>query len=140
MSAIIPVREAGQTGLSTGQKNAYDYEDGGRMELINDELKTKYLALPAPSDDESMGHGDTSSVGNFQTSVMGSRKKSEREMDIFSERSQQLTQISKRSGISSYSHSVLSKLSKPVSLPGDKLLRAQAEEKHLKQNLKEIED
>lgn len=140
MSAIVPLSEAGQTNMSFGMKNAYVYEDADRIEKINDELKTKFLSLPSPDDDISQSHDDVTSVGNFQTSVMGERQKSAKDYDVFSERSQQLTQISKRSGITNFSHSIISKLSKPVSLPKEKLLRENAESKLLKRNLAEIDD
>ena len=141
MSALVPITEAGETGITSGLKNAFEYEDADRMEEINDELKTKFLALPAPDDDESSQNmDDTSSVGNFQTSVMGDKQKSDTAFDMMSERSQQLSMISKRSGISNFSHSVISKLSKPMSLPRDKNLRERAEDTMLKQNLRQIDD
>jgi hypothetical protein len=136
MSALVPVSEAGVTGITMGMKNAYVYEDGERMEKINDELRTKYLALPPAQDDNSV-HDDISSV-NGMASVMGGKEES-KHIDMLSERSIQLTQISKRSGISTISHSVISKLSKPISLPKEKILREQAEDKLYKSHIKEID-
>lgn len=139
MSAIVPVTEAGANGLINGIKNAFVYEEGERMEAINDELKAKYLALPCPSDNDTI-NDDVSSMNNFQPSVYGGKKGSEKNYDAFSERSVQLTQISKRSGISGFSHSIVSKLSKPQSFPKEKTLRDKAENKFYKQSLREIED
>lgn len=139
MSAIVPVTEAGANALINGMKNAYVYEEGERMEAINDELKAKYLALPSPSDNDTI-NDDISSMNNFQPSVYGGKKGSEKNYDAFSERSVQLTQISKRSGISGFSHSIVSKLSKPQSFPKEKTLRDKAENKFYKQSLREIED
>lgn len=138
MSALIPVSEAGETGVIFGLKNAYLYDDPERIEKINDELKTRFLALP-PADDESI-HDDVKSTSNFQTSVFGGKNTSVKDFDMFSERSAQLTQISKRSGITSISHSLISKLSKPTSFPKEKILREKAEEKYLKSSLREIDD
>ena len=139
MSALVPASEAGETGVTTGMKNAFVYEDGGRMEEINDQLKTKFLALP-PADGTDSMNNDFSTVSNMQTSVFGEKQGSEDNVDLFSERSAQLTQISKRSGISGISHSIVSKLSKPVSLPKEKFLREKAESKVSKQFIKEIDD
>ena len=140
MSALVPPSEAGKTGVVSSRENAYNFDDAGRMEEINDQLKTKFLALPSPDDDISQSNDDATSMSHFQTSVMGDKQKSDKEFDIMSERSQQLTQISKRSGISSFSYSVITKLNKPVSLPGDKNLREKAEDAVLKRNLKEIDE
>jgi GTPase involved in cell partitioning and DNA repair len=98
MSALVPVTEAGKANVVTGVKNAFVYEDGDRMEQINDELKTKFLALPPCSTDEDnlqadSIHDDTSSMKNMQSSVFGDESK--KGVDMFSERSVQLTQISK---------------------------------------------
>jgi len=139
MSALVPASEAGERDIITGYKNAYLYDDPGRIEKINDELKTKFLALPPLSEDESI-NDDITSMKNLQSSVHGDRASSEKDFDIFSERSAHLTMISKRSGITSISHSLMNKLSKPLSLPKEKTLRDKAEEKILKQNLKEIDD
>lgn len=139
MSALVPVSEAGETGVISGMKNAYIYEDGDRMERINDELKTKYLALPPCSDDNETINDDVSSMYNFQSSVKGGKRASEKNSDIYSERSVQLSLISKRSGITNFSHSVVSRLSKPVSLPKEKILREKAESKLYKSNIKEID-
>jgi len=38
MSAIVPVSEAGETGLSNGMRNAFVYEETRRMEEINEAL------------------------------------------------------------------------------------------------------
>lgn len=138
MSALIPASEAGETGVIAGTKNAFVYEDGERMERINDELKTKYLALPPPSDDETV-HDDVSSMYNFQSSVYGDKKGNEKSIDANSQRSAQLSMFSKRSGISNFSHSIISKLSKPISLPKEKILREKAEEKLYKQSIKDID-
>lgn len=137
MSSLVPLSEAGVTGITMGMKNAYVYEDGERMEKINDELKTKYLALPPPQTDDGSVHDDLSSL-NGMVSVMGGKEGSNHN-DMLSERSVQLTQISKRSGISSFSHSVISKLSKPISLPKEKILREQAEDKLYKNHMQEID-
>lgn len=139
MAALVPVGEAGEMGVVSGMKNAFIYEDGDRMEKINDELKSKYLALPPPSEDGSI-QDDISSMRNMQVSVMGDQKGSDNNADIFSERSVQLSQMSRRTGISNYSHSIISKLSRPVSLPKEKILREQAEGKLYKKNIKEIDD
>ena len=77
---------------------------------------------------------------NLQSSVYGERQTSEKDFDMFSERSVQLTQISKRSGITCISQSLMNKLGKPLSLPKEKVLREKAEDKFFKQNLKEIDD
>jgi hypothetical protein len=139
MSAMVPITEAGDNALINGMKNAYVYEEGERMEAINDELKTKFLALPSPSDHDTV-NDDISSMNNYQTSVFGDKKGSSKDYDIYSERSVQLTQISKRSGISGFSHSIVSKLSKPHSFPKEKILREKAEDKYYKQTMREIED
>ena len=139
MSAIVPASEAGEKGTITGFKNAYLYDDPKKIEKINDELKTRFLALPPASEDDSI-HDDVSSMKNLQSSVYGDRPTSEKDFDMFSERSAQLTQISKRSGITSISQSLMNKLGKPLSLPKEKVLREKAEDKFFKQNLKEIDD
>lgn len=139
MSALIPASEAGVSGVIAGMKNAYVYEDGERMEQINDVLKSKFLALPPCTDDASM-HDDVSSMHNAQMSAFGDKKGSDKNVDVFSERSVQLSQMTKRSGLSNYSHSIISKLSKPVSLPKEKILREQAESKLYKSSIKEIDD
>lgn len=139
MSAIVPASEAGEKHVVTGFKNAYLYDDPARIEKINDELKTKFLALPPPSEDDSV-NDDITSMKNLQSSVHGDRATSEKDFDIFSERSAHLTMISKRSGITSISHSLMNKLSKPLSLPKEGVLRDKAEQKVFKQNLKEIDD
>ena len=138
MSSLVPTSEAGESGMIHGMRNAYVYEEGERMETINDELKTKFLALPPPSDDITE-NDEISSISHMQASVFGNTKGSEKDIDAFSERSLQLTQISKRSGISGISHSLVSKLNKPVSLPKDKFLREKAEGKLSKKTLKEID-
>jgi len=43
MSAIVPVSEAGETGLSHGMKNAFVYEETKRMEEINEALRSRYM-------------------------------------------------------------------------------------------------
>jgi len=65
---------------------------------------------------------------------MGGNDKSEN--DMMSERSAQLSNFSKRTGISNYSSSVLSKLSKPSVLPKESSVRDQAENRDLKNRLR----
>ncbi|CAI2376509.1 unnamed protein product [Moneuplotes crassus] len=138
MSSLVPAPEAGETDATRGMKNAFVYEDGKRVEEINDQLRTRFLALP-PAEENQSDHDEVSSMANMQSSVFGGGKSSDKNADIFSERSVQLSQFSKRSGISGISHSLVSKLNKPVSLPKDKFLRNEAEDKLSKQSLKEIE-
>lgn len=43
MSAIVPLTEAGDNGITWGMKNAYVYEETEKMEKINEELRSKFM-------------------------------------------------------------------------------------------------
>lgn len=52
MSAIVPLEEAGESGLTGGMKNAFQYEETKRMEQINETLRSKYMISQFQRDEE----------------------------------------------------------------------------------------
>jgi hypothetical protein len=55
MSAIVPLTEAGDNGMTGGMKNAYEYEDAGKMERINEELRSKFMITYRGEDESGKG-------------------------------------------------------------------------------------
>lgn len=96
------------------------------MEKINEELQSKYVPSYVRDDDVTSHNGGVSSVFDSQS-------------EAHSDRSHQLSEFSKRSGITNFSSGMISKLSKPTILPKEPTLIAQAEKKDLNNKLRDID-
>ena len=128
LNSFVPAIEAGETDETMGMRNAYEYDDPQKLEEINQELHSKYIAMPL-NDDAS------SAAGGPATSVYSGVK----DMDAYTERSYMLSQSSAFDTRSNISSKVLSKLSKPTVLPKEEALRDNAEKRDLSNRLSEVE-
>lgn len=116
--------------MTQGMVNAFAYEDSHRMEEINSQLTSNFLALPAGSDAASSHNDDLNSHFDLNSQIG---------QDMISERSAQLSEFSRRTGISNISHTVLSQMSKASVMPKEKHLVAQAEARDLKERLQKLD-
>ena len=62
LNSFVPAIEAGETDETMGMRNAYEYDDPQKLEEINQELHSKYIAMPLNDDASSAAGGPATSV------------------------------------------------------------------------------